>query len=129
MDIFEYATRKAVRFTPGQMTVEDVWSLPVSAKRGLTLDDVYSNLKEEEDGLEKHSLLSSSDNPKKEELTVKLDIVKHIFAVKSSELEAEKNEAEKKRQRNRINELIADKQDQAMSEKSVEELVALRDSL
>ena len=64
-----------------------------------------------------------------QDLLNKLDIVKHVFNVKKTEAEAEANAIEKKRQKERLLELIAKKQDAALADKSVEELTAMVENL
>lgn len=117
--MFEKATRLKVRFPhKGQCSVEDLWDLGVTA-----LDGIYKTLRgaqKEQDG---ESLLSE----KREDavLALQVDIVKHIVGVKQAEAEAKRLSVEKKAQKERIMELIARKQDEALASKSVEELTAL----
>jgi hypothetical protein len=102
----------------GQCTVEDLWDLGVTA-----LDGIYKalrNAQKEQDG---ESLLS--EKKENAELALQVEIVKHVVGVKQAEAEAKRLSVEKKAQKERIMELIARKQDEALANKSIEELTAL----
>ena len=60
-------------------------------------------------------------------LQLKFDIVKHVIDVRLEEQEVAKNKAVKKQQREKLMGLIAQKEDQAMQEKSLDELKELLD--
>ena len=124
MSMFEIATRKKYRFPfRGSLTVEDLWDLSL-----VQLDTIYKTLsKEARTEKEEESLMS--DKKEDQDLLNKLEIVKHIFSVKKTEAEAEANAMEKKRQKERLLELIAQKQDAALADKSIEELTAMVENL
>ena len=122
--MFEIATRKKYRFPfRGSITSEDLWDLSLAK-----LDTVYKTLsKEAKTEKEEESLMDGKKED--QDLLNKLDIVKHVFNVKKTEAEAEANAIEKKRQKERLLELIAKKQDAALADKSVEELTAMVENL
>ena len=124
MSMFEIATRKKYRFPfRGSITSEDLWDLSLTQ-----LDTVYKTLsKEAKTEKEEESLMDGKKED--QDLLNKLDIVKHVFNVKKTEAEAEANAIEKKRQKERLLELIAQKQDAALADKSIEELTAMVENL
>ena len=124
MSMFEIATRKKYRFPfRGSITSEDLWDLSLAQ-----LDTVYKTLfKEAKTEKEEESLMD--EKKEDQDLLNKLDIVKHVFNVKKTEAEVAANAMEKKRQKERLLELIAKKQDAALADKSIDELTAMVNDL
>ena len=120
MKIFEIATRMKFRFPyKGLISVEDLWDLPMTA-----LDDIYKTLNKDVKKAEEESLLNAKDTADAE-LLAKIDIVKHIFAVKQKESEERKAAVANAEKRQRILEIIARKQDESLNNMSEEELVKM----
>ena len=69
------------------------------------------------------------DNPKQLEVEAKINIVKEIFNMKQAEIEANKRALANKAQKAKILAIIENKQDQELSEKSIEELKEIYDNL
>lgn len=117
MNVFEYATRKKVRFQfKGQISVEDLWGLSLE-----NLDSIYKMLKAQAKAEQGESLLRKA-NPNEELLGVQIAIVTHIANVKLEEREARQKDRERRERNARIKEIIAQKQDADLQNKSVEEL-------
>ena len=116
-DLFKVATKKKYRFNfKGQLTVEDLWELSAE-----DLDKIYKILKSQQRNSQEESLLQTASKEDKE-LSNKIDIIKTIFTDKLIAKEKALKAAEKKAQNQRILEIMADKQDAALKEKSLEEL-------
>ena len=116
-DLFKVATKKKYRFNfKGQLTVEDLWELSVE-----DLDKIYKTLKSQQRNSQEESLLQTASKEDRE-LSNKIDIIKTIFTDKLIAREKALKAAEKKAQNQRILEIMADKQDAALKEKSLEEL-------
>ena len=116
-DLFKVATKKKYRFNfKGQLTVEDLWELSVE-----DLDKIYKTLKSQQRNSQEESLLQTASKEDRE-LSNKIDIIKTIFTDKLIAREKALKVAEKKAQNQRILEIMADKQDAALKEKSLEEL-------
>ena len=124
INLFEMATRKKFRFPfKGMISVEDLWDLSVK-----NLDTVFKALNAEAKQANEESLLAVKSD-EDTILDAKIAIIKHIVAVKQAE-EAEKVKAAANRaQARRIQELIANKQDEALQGKSIEELQAMLSAL
>ena len=122
-DLFKVAAKKKYRFNyKGSITVEDLWDLSVEE-----LDGIYKRLKAQQKNNSEESLLQSVSKEDKE-LTNKIDIIKTIVSDKLIAKERALKAAEKKAQNQRILEIMADKQDAALKEKSIDELKAMLDT-
>lgn len=73
------------------------------------------------------SLMAEATTDKK--LTNMIEIVKYIFSVKQQEADARKTAAENKRKRERIAEVLAQKEDEALHNMSADELKKLMSDL
>jgi len=119
------ALKKKYRFEyKGLINVEDLFDLKLE-----DLDYIYKNLKRNENDLQVDSLLDANKNPLKKEIENKVNIVKAIFDMKEAEIESAKIAMANKVQRDKILAIIENKQDQELSEKSIDELRKIYDSL
>ena len=115
--MFEVAVRNKFRFGfKGLISVEDLWNLSVE-----NLDTIFKTLKSEIKKTTEESLLDTKTNEDKV-LETKIEIVKYIVAVKLTEKEVKENEKRNKEQRQKILSIIANKQDNELQNKSIEEL-------
>lgn len=130
-DLFILASRSKLRFatTVGQqISAEDLWDLPLSSK-GPNLDDIakslYKQLKEADGEVSfvKPAVKSTT------EIQAKFDIVKHVIEVKMAERDVRQAAELKSATKQKIAGMIAEKQDQDLAGKSIEELTALLNSL
>ena len=120
MDKFEIAVRNKYRFPfKGSITVEDLWDLSMS-----DLDKVYKALNSQKKQSEEDSLLTTR-NAESAELQTKIDIVKYVYAEKVVEKENREKAAENRAKRQRIMEILANKQDAALENMSEDELKAM----
>lgn len=116
-NMFEVAVREKYRFPyKGQISVEDLWDLP-----GTQLDVIYKALNAEKKVSEEDSLISTHSKAEIV-LQTKIDIVKYVYAKKLEEAAVRKQKAANAEEKRRIMELIANKEDAALAEKSVDEL-------
>lgn len=119
-DLFKVATKRKYRFNfKGVLSVEDLWDLTVE-----DLDKIYKGLKSKLKDVAEESLLNTVSKEDKE-LNNKIEIVKIIVADKLAAKEKAEKAQLQKQQNQRILEIIADKQDAALKEKSLEELTAM----
>lgn len=123
-NLFEGAVRAKYRFPfKGQITAEDLWDLPLQ-----DLDRVFKALNAEAKLSQEESLLNTPDK-KTETLQRKIEIVKHIVAVRQAETQALKDAADRKAQKQRIMEIIARKEDEALQSMTKEELMKMLDGM
>lgn len=126
MDIFEQASRSSLRFPSalGLLATEQLWNIPLQSKnpQTITLDNLAQAVNKQLKNSGEQSFVSTGDNPIAKQLELKLDILKHIIAVRL-EHEANAAKAEARRaERDRLIEILGDKQDEALRTQTPEEL-------
>jgi hypothetical protein len=131
MSMFELATRLKLRFdTPkGQIGVEDLWDLPLTSATGrANLDDIARNLDRE---LKSSACTSfvSPETPKNDAAQLMFDVVIHIINVKVADRKVAQDAAAIREKKQKIMAIIEQKQDQALTAASLEDLEAMLTSL
>ena len=122
-DLFEIASKKKYRFPyRGMISTEDLWDLSPEQ-----LDTVYKTLNKNVKAQGEESLLA--EGAVDETLANMIEIVKHVFAVKQEEIKAHKAVVEKAEKRERIKEIIAQKQDEALHGLSEADLLKMLEEL
>lgn len=117
VNLFEVATRENYLFPfKGMINVIDLWNLSLT-----NLDSVFKTLNVEVKKSEEESLLNAKTK-EDEELTNKIEIIKYIVNKKLAEKEARENEKKNKEKRQRILEIKAKRQDEALENMSDEDL-------
>ena len=122
-NLFEIASREKYRFLyKGMITVEDLWDLSPAA-----LDGIYRALNKTIKAQAEDSLM---DEREADETTANMvEIVKHIFSVKRDEAKARREAMENAEKRRHIMDILARKQDEALNNKSEEELLKMLDDM
>lgn len=117
-NIFEKASRLRLRFATdrGNLSVEDLWQFPLE-----TLDVMAVNL-EEKLGTEKRKTFLNTPSKDNSEIKLKFDIVLHILNTKKEELEARTKDSERKKEKERLLELLEAKLHEEDANLSPEEL-------
>lgn len=125
MNFFERASRDKLRFetSKGYLSTEDLWDLSLQS-----LDNMAKavNKKLKEAGEESFISEKSEENT---ELTLKLDILRHVITTKLAYQEASRKASETKAKISQIEGLIANKQVKDLEGKSTEELAAMLEQL
>lgn len=117
VNLFEVATRENYLFPfKGMINVIDLWNLSLT-----NLDSVFKTLNAEVKKSEEESLLNAKTK-EDEELTNKIEIIKYIVNKKLAEKEARENKKKNKEKRQRILEIKAKRQDEALENMSDEDL-------
>ena len=129
-DIFEQATRKKLRFTSsvGDLTAEQLWDLPLTHKSRPNLNDLAIATAKELRDLGDFSFVDVKPDPRKDILTLQLEIQKRIIEVKMAEAEAAKAAALKAAQKQKALEALEKLDSKDMDSKSREELLAIVNS-
>ena len=124
MNIFEQATRRAIRFesTKGDLSVEQLWDLPLQSRNQFDLDTVAKTVNRQLNAVTEESFVSVRENPAKETLSLKLEIVKHIISVKLQEAEEARNRANKASEKEKLLRLLDEKQNEALRALTPEEI-------
>lgn len=123
-NLFEVAARGKYRFPyKGLVSVEDLWDISLEG-----LDSIFKTLNKEVKVAEEESLLNTKSEAD-EILSNKIEIVKYIVSVKLAEREARHNESVKAEKRQKILEIMAAKQNEALHNSSIEELEKMLEDL
>lgn len=123
-NIFEAASKNKYRYPyKGMITTEDLWDLNPAQ-----LDIVYKALNKGVSEAQVSSLMCKVTEVDAELLN-KIEIVKYIFNAKEAEAEARKNDAAKHAKKQRILDILAQKQEDALQNMSEDELKKMLDEL
>lgn len=119
-NIFELATKQKLRFgtNRGQVGVEDLWDLSLEE-----LDKIAGGLDEELKKTSGKSFIRKQNTVDKK-VSLKLDVVVSVINTKLEEDEKRKLIADRKAKRNQLLELIAAKENDVLSRKSITALRA-----
>jgi len=110
-------------FTKGLITTEDLWDL--SSK---DLDTIYRGISKELKSLQEDSLLEKKGSASST-LELQVAIIKRVYEAKRAEAAEREKLAVKRDQVRQLNDIIAQKENTALSEKSLEDLKKMRDDL
>lgn len=126
--LFEMASQMKFRYPyKGMITTEDLWDLSPSQ-----LDIVYKNLSKELKATDGDSLIatkSADEGIKANELKNKIEIVKYIFNRKQQDAELQRIAVENAAKKQRILEVLAKKQDNALQNMDEGELLKMLNDL
>lgn len=119
-NIYKYAAKNGLRyFYRGVIEVEDLFDLNVEE-----LDSIYKNLKREQRDTVEESLIDSKSAADKD-LEIKIAIVADIVKDKLEAAEKAKKAVERRERRQKILNIIDTKQNEALQNKSIDELTQL----
>ena len=126
--LFEMASQFKFRYPfKGMISTEDLWDLKPSE-----LDTVYKTLNKELKALDGDSLIASKsadDGVKANELKNKIEVVKYIFTSKQQAADLARMAADRVAKKQRILEVLAQKQNDALQNMSEEDLKKMLDDL
>ena len=134
MFIFEQASRERIRFQTqvGAVSVEDLWDLPLSSKTNKpNLDDIakglYKEMKNTEDAVSFVNKPATSSKTNRTQLM--FDIVMHIINVRLEENAVAAKTRETAEKRQKIMEILADREENTLKTASTEDLNKMLDEL
>jgi len=124
MELFEKTSKNKLRFETvrGTVSTEDLWDIPLKAKDNFDLDTIAISIEKKIKESEELTFVGATSSSSVNEF--KLDILKHIIKIKIEENELKKEKFEKKKKEKKLLEILSRKKDQALENKSVEELEA-----
>ena len=124
-DIFEKATKLRLRFMTekGVLSTEDLWSLPLTSKNSLSLNAIAVAVNKSLKASTEESFVEEkpSEDPV---LRLKLEVIKRIIEVKKEEAGMAATARERAERKQNLLKIIKEKEEGAMSEKSLEDLKA-----
>lgn len=119
-NIFEMATRNKYRFPyKGIISVEDLWDLNQTQ-----LDSIYKALNKEVKANQEDSLMFSQTQTDLD-LQAKIEIVRHIYTTKEQDAARRTAAAENAEKKRRILEILEQKQEDSLKNKSEDELLKM----
>lgn len=126
MEIYKFAAMQGLLFpsTKGQLTVTQLFELPLTSRSGFDLDTIAKVVNSELKDCGEESFVESAPNPKKKFLEVALDIVKDVIATHQEELKVEAQRRHRSVERRKLLEALEAKKDQQLTSKTIEELEA-----
>lgn len=119
MGIFEKATRQKLRFDfRGVLTTEDLWDLSTN-----NLDVIYQGLMSKKETSSKVTLKKEiKETTEQKELDLKIEIVTHIFNLRTEEQDIAKTKALKAAKIKELKTLASEKANEELRGKSTEEI-------
>lgn len=134
MNIFERASRNKLRFSSsvGELTTENLWDLPLTAKGDRpNLDTLARAIHAELKDLDEVSFVNVKPNPRKSDLELGLDILKHIIEAKLTAKAAAEKAAENAERKRKLLAALDAKQEAelvGMSKEQIEAEIAKLDA-
>lgn len=124
-NIFKLAAKQKLRFqtTKGPLSVEQLFDLPLDSQSRPSLNQLYIQLSEEVKAAETRGLMETTR--KSDVNTLRLQIVEAVFNEKRADNAAKSAELSESQKRAHIKQLIAQKKDEELAGKTVEELEAM----
>ena len=128
-DLFIIATREAYRFPSSYMnvTLEQLWSLPLDKPGKVSLNDVATTIYHETQAVVQVSFVETNSNDAKlQHLNNMLEIVKYIIGVKQAEAKAKLDKAAAKKEKEFLMEVLERKQKgkaEEMTEAEIQERI------
>ena len=124
INLFEYATRNKLRLTSmkGELSAEVLWDVPLRSGDGFNLDAIARAANKALKEATEESFVSTTKTPAIVRMEMALEVVKRIIEVKLADEADAKRRAENKKEREKLLEILAEKQDGKLSELSEKEL-------
>ena len=123
-DIFKQATKLKLRFSSvrGDLTIEDLWDLPLTSKSNLSLDGVGKPIQKALRESDEDSLVDVPTTSKNELNSLRLALIKEIISVKQEENLIKQNQAAIESQKALLKQALASKKIDEINGLSVEEI-------
>ena len=128
---FERASRQKIRFPScrGELTVEQLWDVPLLTTDAFCLDTIAQAIADDLETANKGRFVQANPDPRIAPLTLALDIVKRVIAVKVEEKERAKVAAEKRKRRAALIDALAEKENASLKKMSKKDILAELDEL
>lgn len=125
--MFEQATKLKLRFqTPrGPIATEDLWDLPLQDRQGFSLDALAIATHKQIKDSEQESFVAKRSKEDKV-LQLKMEVIKRVIAVRLEDIDSTTKRNANTLKRKQIMEILAEKEDDTLKNKSPK---ALKDML
>lgn len=123
-NIFEYATRNKLRFASvrGELSIEQLWDVPLRAKDDFNLNAVAKAASKALKEISEESFVETKKTAEHTRREMVLEAVKYIIEVRLTEEKAAETRAERKKEKEQLLGILAEKQAGKLSELSEKEL-------
>lgn len=131
-DIYKYAAQNKLRFPSnrGMLTVENLFAVPLKSADGFDLNTIAKGINAQLKEVGEESFVEeATTDPRKRALTASLDIVKDVIATRQAENKAARDRVEKAAKRKQLLDALAEKENQAITAASKEELLKQLEAL
>lgn len=128
--LFEQASRLKLRYgtARGNIAVEDLWDLPLTSTTGFDLDTLAKALNRAIKQSEEESFVVTK-NAIDALLELRFDLVKHVIEIKLDEAKQQKNAVTTRLQKEKILNIIANKEDEKLKGESLTKLKKMVEEL
>lgn len=122
--MFEYAVRNKLRFqsTRGELSVEQLWDVPLRSRDDFNLDQVAKTANKAFKAITEESFVEQAKTAEHTRREMALDVVKHVIQTKLDEEAAAAKRAENRVEKQKLLDILAEKQAGKLSELSEREL-------
>jgi hypothetical protein len=123
-NIFEYATRNKLRFTStkGELSVEQLWDVPLRSRDDFNLNAIAKATNKAFKEISEESFVETKKTPEHTRREAALETVKYVIEVKLAEEKAAETRAERKQEKEKLLQILAEKQAGKLSELTEKEL-------
>lgn len=123
-NIFEYATRTKLRFASirGELTIEQLWDVPLRSKDDFNLNVVAKTTNKALKEISEESFVETTKTAEHTRRETALEVVKYVIETKIAEETAAEKRAANKKEKEKLLQILAEKQDGKLSELSEKEL-------
>lgn len=125
MDMYKFAAQMSLRFPSnrGSLVVEQLFHLPLKSPNGCDLDTIARTIHNELKAMGEESFVEDETaNPRKQSLSVSLDVVKDVIATKQEANRSALARLQRAEERRKILDAISTKKDQSLTEATMEDL-------
>jgi hypothetical protein len=124
INLFEFATRKKLRFdsTRGTLTVEQLWDVPLRSNDEFNLDTIAKTVNRALKSVTEESFVATGKTSAQTQFERMLEVVKHIIGVKLEEEALAKKRVENRAEKEKLLQILAEKQAGKLSELSEKEI-------
>lgn len=122
-ELYKKASKQKLRFKTqkGNVSVEDLWDIPLTSKKCVSVDDIAKTLNKELKTDQDESFVITTAK-RKTVTELKFEIVKDVIKTRLADIKTRENAVLRKASKEKILELIADKENDELRSKSKAEL-------
>lgn len=123
-NIFEYATRNKLRFASprGELTTEQLWEIPLRSRDDFNLNTIAKTANKALKDISEESFVETKKTAEQTRREMGLEVIKYIIDVKLAEEKAAETRATRKQEKEKLLQILAEKQAGKLSELSEKEL-------